>query len=75
MTVISFDSTWFIHNLRFDPELFSPFREMGKHYMNLIPATTRRWISAFALFEPQKEHVGNSGLTVVYSLLLQFWPL
>ncbi|OIB04774.1 AraC family transcriptional regulator [Paenibacillus sp. LC231] len=75
MTVISFDSTWFIHNLRFDPELFSPFREMGKHYMNLIPRDHPAMDKLRSLlFELQKEHVGEqrSYATVVYSLLLQF---
>ncbi|MGX1832109.1 helix-turn-helix domain-containing protein [Paenibacillus taichungensis] len=75
MTVITFDSNWFIHNLRFDPELFSPFRDIDKHYTNLIhrdhPAMDRL---RSLLLELQLEHEREqrSYTTVVYSLILQF---
>lgn len=75
MTVISFDSTWFIHNLRFDPELFSPFREMGKHFSNLIPRDHPAMDKLRGLLlQLQEEHEQEkrSYTTMVHSLLLQF---
>ncbi|GAB6926728.1 AraC family transcriptional regulator [Paenibacillus sp. JCM 10914] len=74
MTVITFDPTWFIHNLRFDAELFSPFREMGTHFTNLIcrdhPAMDKLRRLVLELQE-ENEQGRRSHATTVYALLLQ----
>ncbi|MEK3733985.1 MULTISPECIES: AraC family transcriptional regulator [Paenibacillus] len=75
MLVISFDSTWFIHNLRFDPELFSPFREMGKHFSNLIPRdhpAMDKLRPILLQMQAEHEQEQRSYTTMVHSLLLQF---
>jgi AraC-like DNA-binding protein len=34
--VISFDASWLLADLRYDPGLLAPFKEMGFHYTNLL---------------------------------------
>ncbi|MDQ6419322.1 AraC family transcriptional regulator [Paenibacillus sp. LHD-117] len=75
MLVVTFDPSWLAHGLRMDPELLSPFREMGKHYTNRL----QRDHSSIGhlrslLMELQEEHEGQrrSYSTMVHSLLLRF---
>jgi AraC-like DNA-binding protein len=75
MQVISFDKSWLLGNLRYDPEILSPFKEMGTHFTNLLDRSHPRMDSIRAiLFELQDEHVREqqSYTSMVFAYLLQF---
>lgn len=75
MLVITFDPGWLVHGLRMDPELLSPFREMGQHYTNRLqrdhPALEHLRSLLIELFE-EHETQRRSYSTMVHSLLLRF---
>ncbi|MFF2091140.1 helix-turn-helix domain-containing protein [Paenibacillus sp. NPDC058174] len=75
MLVISFDPSWLISSLRLDPEILSPFREMGVNFTNLLDRRHPRIHKLRSLLlELQEEHTSGlrSHTTIVYSLLLRF---
>ncbi|MDQ0112801.1 AraC family transcriptional regulator [Paenibacillus harenae] len=75
MQVTSFDPAWLISSLRLDPELLSPFREMGVNFSNLLDREHPRMHKMRALLlELQEEHESEerSYTTIVYALLLRF---
>ncbi|MCD9024990.1 AraC family transcriptional regulator [Cohnella silvisoli] len=75
MLVISFDMSWFLANLRYDPEILSPFKEMGIHFTNLLNRNHPNIDSLRStLLELQDEHVMErlSYASMVYSHLLRF---
>ncbi|MHA6484535.1 helix-turn-helix domain-containing protein [Paenibacillus sp. strain BS8-2] len=75
MLVITFDPSWLVHGLRMDPELLSPFREMGIFYTNHLQSDHASMGQLRSLLiELQEEHEGQrrSYSTMVHSLLLRF---
>lgn len=75
MLVITFDPAWLMHGLRIDPELHSPYREMGRHYTNLLRRDNHAIeLLRSTLLEVQDEHERQrqSYSTMVHSLLLRF---
>lgn len=75
MLVITFDPSWLVHGLRMDPELLSPFREMGKYYTNRLQRDhSSIGLLRSLLLDLQEEHEGQrrSYSTMVHSLLLRF---
>lgn len=78
MLVITFDPSWFIHGLRIDPELLSPFREMGRHFTNRLDRDHPQMnILRELLLELQQEHnqEQRSYATMVHSIMLRFLAL
>ncbi|RJE88424.1 AraC family transcriptional regulator [Paenibacillus sp. 1011MAR3C5] len=75
MTVFTFDPTWFVRNLRFDPELLSPFRDVGKCFSNLIDRkhpSMDKLRSILKELQQEHEQERRSYGSIVYSLLLRF---
>lgn len=75
MLVVTFDPSWLVHGLRMDPELLSPFREMGRHYTNRLQRDHPSIAQLRALLEElYEEHEGRrrSYSTMVHSILLRF---
>ena len=75
MLVITFDPAWLVGSLRLDPELLSPFREMGVHFTNVLERDHPRMDRMRSLLlEIQEEHEeeNRSYVTAVYALLLRF---
>ncbi|RXZ78426.1 AraC family transcriptional regulator [Paenibacillaceae bacterium] len=75
MTVITFDANWIISSLRLDPDILSPFREMGRYYTNLLDRSNPAIAKLKGLLlELQSEHNNEqcSYCTAVYSLLMLF---
>ncbi|REK74487.1 AraC family transcriptional regulator [Paenibacillus paeoniae] len=75
MLVITFDPSWFIHGLRIDPELLSPFREMGRHFTNRLDRDHPHIQKLRELLlELQQEHdqERRSYATIVHSIMLRF---
>ncbi|MFF2889711.1 helix-turn-helix domain-containing protein [Paenibacillus sp. NPDC057967] len=75
MLVITFDPSWFIHGLRIDPELLSPFREMGRHFTNRLDRDHPQMaMLRELLLELQQEHdqERRSYATLVHSIMLRF---
>ncbi|RIX52186.1 AraC family transcriptional regulator [Paenibacillus nanensis] len=75
MLVVTFDPSWLIHGLRMDPELLSPFREMGRHYTNKLQRHNPAIVRLRALLEElHEEHEGQrrSYSTMVHSIVLRF---
>lgn len=73
--VIEFDMAWFAGNLRYDPEILAPFKEMGIHFTNLLDRNSpyigelRNLLQA-VLKEHEQEQ--RSYISMVHALLLQF---
>ncbi|OXS56260.1 AraC family transcriptional regulator [Cohnella sp. CIP 111063] len=75
MLVVTFDPAWLHGHLRYDPDILSPFKEMGLRFANLLERKhpsldgLRR-----TLLDLQEEHVGGrpSHVSMVYSHLLRF---
>jgi AraC-like DNA-binding protein len=73
--VITFDASWFLGNLRYDPEILSPFKEMGTFFTNLLDRNQPMMDELRSiLFALQDEHVmeRQSYSSMVYSHLLRF---
>lgn len=76
MQVITFDAGWFMGNLRYDPQLLSPFQEIGLHFTNLLDRNHpemphMRWL----LQQMQQEHRQQlpSVASMVYVYMIQFF--
>lgn len=75
MLVITFDMQWFSGNLRYDPEILAPFKEMRSHFINLLDRNHPQMaLLRSLLIELQQEHVNelSSYASIVYSNLLRF---
>ncbi|WP_053373091.1 AraC family transcriptional regulator [Paenibacillus sp. FJAT-27812] len=75
MQVISFDASWFVSSQRYDPEVLSPFKEMGVHFTNLLDRDEPHMEHLRGLLlELQEEHDrgGGSYGSLVYSNMLRF---
>ena len=76
MQVITFDAAWFLGSLRFDPDILSPFKEMGVYFTNLLDRTHPQMESLRALLlAMQEEHEAArpSYTSSVYAYMLQFF--
>ncbi|MBW5446275.1 helix-turn-helix domain-containing protein [Cohnella sp. CFH 77786] len=75
MLVITFDKAWLLGNLRYDPEILSPFHEMGVRFANLLDRTHPTMPALRSiLLQLQEEHAGESRsyASMVYAQLLLF---
>lgn len=75
MLVITFSPDWFLADLRYDPALLSPFRELGVHYGHLISRNHPRIETLRAILltlQKEDEHKAVSHISVVRSHLLRF---
>jgi AraC-like DNA-binding protein len=75
MQVISFEASWFLSSLRYDPEILCPFKEMGVHFTNLLDREEPHMdLLRGLLLELQEEHDkgGSSYGSMVYSNMLRF---
>ncbi|MBB6634277.1 helix-turn-helix transcriptional regulator [Cohnella thailandensis] len=75
LQVISFDGSWLTGTLRYDPEILSPFKEMGVSFTNLLDREHPRIGKLRSLLlEMQQEHAGalRSHTSLVFACLHQF---
>ncbi|MBW7452549.1 helix-turn-helix domain-containing protein [Paenibacillus sepulcri] len=75
MQVISFDASWFMSSLRYDPVILSPFKEMGVSFTNLLDRNNQQiGMLRSLLLEIQDEHnrKESSYESIVYSIMLRF---
>ncbi|MDP4097999.1 AraC family transcriptional regulator [Paenibacillus sp. P96] len=75
MQVIEFDMSWFLSSLRYDPEILSPYKDMGIHFTNLLDRTSPHIEEMRALLlELQQEHEQAlpSYISMVHAHLLRF---
>ena len=75
MTVVSFDASWFLNIMRHDPEILSPFTEMGIHFSNLLdPANPclEQLRQILLALQAEHEREQRSYSSVDYSHLLHF---
>ncbi|MFC5471171.1 AraC family transcriptional regulator [Cohnella suwonensis] len=73
--VVSFDASWLLTDLRYDPGILSPFKEMGIHYTNLLDRDHPRMEELRSiLLDMWNENLRreSSYVSVVRSLLLLF---
>jgi AraC-like DNA-binding protein len=73
--VIEFDMSWFVSSLRYDPEILSPYKDMGIHFTNLLDRTSPHIEELRTLLlEMQQEHeqARPSYISLVYAHLLRF---
>lgn len=73
--VIEFDMSWFVSTLRFDPEILSPFKDMGIHFTNLLDRNSPhieelRLLLQAVMEEHEREQ--RSYISMVHALLLRF---
>lgn len=75
MLVISFDPRWLLADLRYDPGILSPFKEMGLSFSNLLARDHPRMPELRSiLLDMLEEHRRKafSYISVVHSQLLRF---
>ncbi|UQZ37103.1 AraC family transcriptional regulator [Paenibacillus sp. PK3_47] len=76
MLVVTFDASWFMGMVRCDPDVLSPFKEMGLYFSNLLDRDNEHMGMLRALLlQMQEEHEGGqrSYTSLVYAHLLQFF--
>ncbi|MDO3410981.1 AraC family transcriptional regulator [Saccharibacillus sp. CPCC 101409] len=76
MQVMTFDAAWFMGNLRSDPDVLNPFKEMGVYFTPVLDRNHPQIPALRALLlDIQEEHEAArpSYVSVVYSYLLQFF--
>lgn len=76
MLVITFDASWFMGMMRCDPDVLSPFKEMGLHFNNLLNRENEHiGILRTLLLQMQEEHEAErrSFTSIVYAHMLQFF--
>lgn len=76
MQVITFDAAWFMGTVRCDPDVLSPFKEMGLYFSNLLDRENEHMgILRTLLLQMQEEHEAErrSYTSIVYAHMLQFF--
>ncbi|CAM3609106.1 MULTISPECIES: AraC family transcriptional regulator [Saccharibacillus] len=76
MQVITFDAAWFMGSQRSDPDILSPFKEMGVYFTHVLDRDHPRLPELRGLLlSLQEEHdaARPSYVSVVYAYMLQFF--
>ena len=75
MQVITFDLSWLLGIMRFDPQIVAPFKEMGMHYTNLLDRDHPGMTELHRLLtRMQEEHNGQTDCyrVMVLAYLVEF---
>ncbi|MFD0670071.1 helix-turn-helix domain-containing protein [Cohnella sp. GCM10027633] len=73
--VITFSPSWFLADARYDPTILSPFKELGKHYANLVPREHARMNELRRILltiQQENERKAFSHVSVIRAYLLRF---
>lgn len=76
MQVMTFDAAWFMGNQRSDPEILSPFKEMGTYFTPILDRSNPHLPALRELLlamQEEQEAARPSYMSVVYAYMLQFF--